>query len=98
MANYNGDRHAALDTFAGDIVIYAGRIDVISISLLCADPEVAVFNNKAGYKVAMVGGPDNVVDHFTPSQPVGCDGLVFDNTASSVESASDIIVIHYNKR
>ena len=98
MANYNGDRHAVLDTFTADIQIQAGRIDLISITLLCAGAEVAVFNNKAGYPIAIVGGPNNVVDHFTPSQPVGCDGLIFDNTASSVESASDVIILHYDKR
>jgi len=97
MANYNGDRHAVLDTFTGDVEIYAGRIDVISISLRCAGAEVAIFNNKAGYKIAIVGGVDTEVDHFTPSQPIGCDGLVFDNTASSVESG-DLLILHYNKR
>jgi hypothetical protein len=95
MANHLGERHAVLDTFGADVTLKSGRCKVLSISVF-ADTEIgmAVFIDNKGNRVAMVGGVISSVEQFTPCQPIGCEGFIFDDSASTLDAA-DFVIVHF---
>jgi len=94
MANHVESNYAYIDTFGADVTIASGRAKILAITVYAAAAaEYAVFINSKGRVVAIAGGAQDAVDHFTPCQPVGCDGLVFDDSASTLE-ANDFVIVH----
>ena len=95
MANYTGERHAVLDTFGSDVILKSDRCQVLSISVFCdTEVGVAMFIDSHGNPIAMAGGIINSVEHFTPCQPLGCEGFIFDDGASSLD-ADDFVIVHF---
>ena len=74
-------------------------IDVVSAATMIGalyavgGPEIAVFKNSKGETIFYVGGVQNSVEHYSPCQPIGCEGLILDDTASSLEIA-DYLIVH----
>jgi len=95
MANVIELNYAYLDTFTADIVISKTFIKVIAMTV-CAfgGPELAVFVNSKHNPVLIGGGVETIVDHFTPSQPIGLEGLVYSSSLSTLE-AGDRILLHF---
>jgi len=95
MANYAGQRHAVIDTFGADVTLKTGRCKVLSISVFCdTEAGVAIFIDNFANPVAMAGGAIGACDDYTPCQPIGCDGFIFDDSASTLD-ANDYVIVHF---
>jgi hypothetical protein len=95
MANVVTKKLAYIDTFGADVVLAVDYVRVLSITTACiGGAETAFFKNEHGQVVFITGGLTSLVDHYCPSQPVQVEGLVFDDTLSSLE-AGDFIIVHF---
>lgn len=95
MANHIGDRHAVIDTFGADVTLKSGECKVLLITIYAAGAgELATFIDNSGQIVFMVSAGTGLVDSIMMPTPIGVDGLVFDDSASTLE-AGDALVVHF---